>query len=775
MRLLQTPLFLILFSALLAGLTWLGMQPPQAVPETAPKTQFSAVRALNLLRELNPDNLPHPAGSQQNHLQRDRILGQLGQLGLSAEVQSLEHCKAAFGVCSPLDNIIARLPGSGEKPALMLTAHYDSVDAGMGAGDDGSGLSALLEIADMAVRKGGFRHDLVFLITDAEEQGLVGADAFALEHPAFADVGVVINLEARGVTGASSMFESGAGNRSWIRMLAQSLERPVANSISREVYRRMPNDTDFSVYRDLGRSGFNFAFAGGGAVYHSAIDDLQQLDINSLQHHGQNAWALLQVMDQRDLQRVSTEEDAAYIDLFGLKLVHYPASSATGLALVFAVIVLVLIRMGFRRQLSLRQSAWCLLFIVLLLPLLVGLGWLLSWPLGHWPDLNRMGHPYPWLGRGALLLTAALALRLMINSLSQRATTGAVSLVCWLLYAAAAMLASVKLPTASFVYILPLAGFVLGALVDGMFWKRRTQLLFARLFGFAAATYLAFYFLFTLEVVLSFEQAHFQVIPLYLGLVAALPLLVSNLSKPVSSRWSLVLLLAPLLAACVGQQFLPGHTVERPRGMNLVYRAIEGQEASWWQLETSSSDPDRQYVESQGFSEKTLQVPGRGDFPLMAKSADRLSLPAVSVASSSFQPIGPDQADGKSSVHTAQLLLPEQLRQLVIYLPDNLDFTEVRVNGKVALQKDLASQQKIQRRVVALNRPAAGPMQLQVIVPASPATAGPAAAESLRLPARARFELPEELLQTVLQGWPLDAQPQHFGHRAEVHFELVVE
>ena len=205
MNLLQSPLFLLLLATLLAGLTFLGMQPPMAVPETVPKSEFSAERALNLLRELNPDNLPHPAGSQQNHLLRDRILGQLQELGLAVEVQSLQHCKAAFGVCSPLDNIIARLPGSGAKPALMLTAHYDSVDAGMGAGDDGAGLAALLEIAGMAVEQGGFRHDLVFLVTDAEEQGLVGADAFALKHAAFADVGVVVNLEARGITGASSM------------------------------------------------------------------------------------------------------------------------------------------------------------------------------------------------------------------------------------------------------------------------------------------------------------------------------------------------------------------------------------------------------------------------------------------------------------------------------------------------------------------------------------------------------------------------------------------
>lgn len=765
MKLLREPLFLLFLSALLAGLVHLGLQPPKALPASVPQSEFSADRALSTLRALYPDNLPHPAGSAQNLGLRDRIAEHLQDLGLSTEVQSLNHCRVALGLCSPVHNIMARLPGSGQSPALLLMAHYDSVPAGPGMGDDAAGVAALLEIASMALRRGQLNHDLIFLFTDAEELGLLGADAFAAQHSWFKDVGVVINLEGRGASGPSYMFETGKGNRSFIRMLAQSLDRPVANSLTREIYRRMPNDTDFSIFRDRGLSGFNFAFTGGGAVYHSAIDDAQQLDANSLQHHGQNTWALLQVLDQRDLQRIRTADDAVYVDLLGQKLLHYPVSSATGLALVLAVLLLVLIRMAFPLQISFRQVLWSLLFITLLLPLTVALGWLISWPLGRWPDLNLMGHPYPWLGRVGLFFTAALALRLLLNGLSQRATTGSVSLACWLFFAVLAMILSVKLPAASFLGVLPMVGFGLGAAIDGILWKRHTRLLFARLFGFMAAAYLGFYFLFGLEVMLSFEHAHFLIAPLLFPAIAVLPLLVENPGRHSSARWATLLLLLPVLAAGAGQQFIPGHTLDRPRGMNLVYRATDGNEQAWWQLETSGSAPDKRYAKQKGYARQTLQLAGRGSVELMAKPAKTMKWPVVRLLSST------QQVDGQSMVRSLQLEIPAELHQLALFLPDNLDFTSVHVAGVLALQAEVTKTGMAKRRTVVINRPAAGSLLVEIAGPVLPDVSG----KRLDLTVRARYGLSEEELQTELVGWPMDAQPLHHGHRAEIEHPFSVE
>ncbi len=759
MKLLREPFFLLVLSCLLAGLVYLGMQPPKALAASVPANEFSAERALAILLELNRENLPHPAGSKQNQLIRERIQAQLQALDFETQTQNLFHCNKTFGSCSPVDNLIARLPGQSVGPAILLTAHYDSVDAGPGMGDDGAGVAALLEIARMAVLRGGFKHDLIFLFSDAEEQGLIGADAFATQHEWFKDIQVVINLEGRGVTGASNMFETGIGNRAFIRMLAQSLDRPVANSLTREVYRRMPNDTDFSVYRDLGLSGFNFAFTGGAAVYHSAIDDLSELDANSLQHHGQNAWSLLTVLDQRDLQRISTDEDAVYVDLFGHFLVHYPASSSAGLSLVLAVLILVFIRMTFRHQLSLRQSAWTVLFILLLLPLVMGLGWILSWPLGHWPDLNRMGHPYPWAGRIALFLAAVLALRLVLNSLCQRATMGSISLVCWLVFAAIAMILATQLPAASFVGILPMVAFVLGAVLDGFLRKRQTKLLFARLFGFVAAAYLGFYFSYILEIVVSFEHSTLLIAPLVLPLIAVLPLLASNEGRPGEARWITEILLLTIVAICIGQQFIPGHTIDRPRAMNLVYHSVAGQEPVW-QLQSGSSEVDKQYAVRHGFGPQTLVVPGREPQEIVAKPAQVLEFAPVLLKAHS------QQDNGTLLQRKLQFEIPEGLIQLVLFLPDDLKYTSIRVNGVLAKQQKDTKSKADQRRFIALNRPAAGLLSLEINSKSGTAE------KALVIPARARYGLPETVLSEALSGWPLEAQAQHYGHRGEVDFLL---
>ena len=56
------------------------------------------------------------------------------------------------------------------------------------------------------------KNDTVFLFTDGEEVGLLGATAFVKEHPWAKDIGVALNFEARGSSGPSFMFETSDGN-----------------------------------------------------------------------------------------------------------------------------------------------------------------------------------------------------------------------------------------------------------------------------------------------------------------------------------------------------------------------------------------------------------------------------------------------------------------------------------------------------------------------------------------------------------------------------------
>ena len=50
----------------------------------------------------------------------------------------------------------------------------------------------------------------------------------------------------------------------------------------------MPNDTDFSVVKRAKISGIDFAFAGERNHYHTPNDTVENIDLRTIQHHGEN-------------------------------------------------------------------------------------------------------------------------------------------------------------------------------------------------------------------------------------------------------------------------------------------------------------------------------------------------------------------------------------------------------------------------------------------------------------------------------------------------------
>ena len=159
-------------------------------------------------------------------------------------------------------NIVARWRGSGQpgKKTLLLSAHYDSVPRGPGAGDDASGVAAILE--SLRALKAGPppERDVIILINEGEEVGLFGADGLLQEHPWAKDVGVVLNFDARGNSGPSYMFETSEGNGWLIEQLARALPHPMATSMTVDVYRLMPNDTDLTIYKQTRHAGPELRF-----------------------------------------------------------------------------------------------------------------------------------------------------------------------------------------------------------------------------------------------------------------------------------------------------------------------------------------------------------------------------------------------------------------------------------------------------------------------------------------------------------------------------------
>jgi len=277
---------------------------PGIEPKSAPAEAFSAGRAISHLQIIAA--APHPTGSAALDQVRHYITTFLSGLGLQAETQATPT----------VTNILARIGGTNSSKAVLLVAHMDSVVAGPGAGDNSSAVSMLLEVARAITAGTPLKNDIIFLFTDGEETGLQGAKAFVYRHPWAKDVGVVMNFDARGVGGPVLMFQT-SGNNDWvISDFAKSSTRVTATSLLPDLYRLLPNDTDFTVFKGAGYDGLNFAFVNGAMYYHTRFDTLDNVDARSIQLEGDATLALSRHFGIVEIGKTGGGNDT-YFDLFG--------------------------------------------------------------------------------------------------------------------------------------------------------------------------------------------------------------------------------------------------------------------------------------------------------------------------------------------------------------------------------------------------------------------------------------------------------------------------
>ncbi|GAB2611232.1 aminopeptidase [Paractinoplanes abujensis] len=374
---------------ILAGVAGLEtIRPPAARPASAPESEFSAGRAFQQVQAIA--RRPHPVGSPANDEVREHLLTTLRGLGLTPEVQdtvSIEGAGLSAGAggagLARVRNVIAQIPGTSSTGRVFLVAHYDSVQVGPGGNDDAAGTSTILETARALLAGPRPRNDVVLVLTDGEEACLCGAKAFVDQHPLARDGGVVLNIEARGSSGPAIMFETSAGNSGLIGAYAHAA-KPVGTSFAVEIYRLLPNDTDFTPFRESGFAGMNAAYIDGAAVYHAPTDVPAAMNRDSLQHHGANTLAVTRELAGRDLAPLvgSDGGDATYFPVPGL-LVRYPGALVRPLAILALVAVAALAWLARRRRLTggrrlLKAGALTLVPIVVAPLLAQGLWFLLT-------------------------------------------------------------------------------------------------------------------------------------------------------------------------------------------------------------------------------------------------------------------------------------------------------------------------------------------------------------------------------------------------------------
>jgi hypothetical protein len=443
--------------------------PPSAVSASAPAADFSSGRAMTHVQMLAKQ--PHPMGSTEHGVVRDYIFNTLATDGLQPTIQTataVNRKADSMLVAGTTQNVVARLQGTGNTRALLLSAHYDSRPQAFGASDDGAGVAAMLETLRALKSGPPLQNDVIFLFTDGEEDGLLGANAFVDEHPWARDVGVVLNFDARGNSGPSMMFETSQSNGWLIQEFAKAAPYPVANSLSVEVYRLLPNSTDFTVFNSHGLPGLNFAYIDGYPSYHTRLDTAQTFDERSLQHHGSYALALTRQFGGLDL-RQSAQPDRVYFDLLGLFLVHYSKFWVLPLAIFALILFVALVVIGLKfRILTLPGIALGCVALLAATVLVAGIEkllWALIFKLRYAAEFRPPGDTY-FTGLYVIgFAVLAVAITLLVYNLFRKKTSWenltAGALVWWVILM---LLVSFFLPGASYLLTWPLifssAGFI---------------------------------------------------------------------------------------------------------------------------------------------------------------------------------------------------------------------------------------------------------------------------------------------------------------------------
>ncbi|TBV28175.1 peptidase M28 [Meridianimaribacter sp. CL38] len=346
---------IIAFLLIIIAIYWSfsALMPNKISQLDADDNTFSTQRALVHLKEIS--KAPHYVGSPEHENVRNYIVKELEKLGLETQVQDGYSYNKKWGSLTKPKNILARLKGTDNSKALMLLTHYDSnPHSSIGSSDAGSGVVTILEGLRAYLHEGKQpKNDIIILISDAEELGLNGAELFVNNHAWAKDVGLVLNFEARGSGGPSYMLiETNGGNQNMVKGFIEANPKyPVANSLAYSVYKKLPNDTDLTIFREDGDiEGFNFAFIDDHFDYHTALDNYERLDRETLEHQGSYLMPLLHYFSDTNLNNLKSDVDDVYFNVPLFKTVSYPNTWIFPMLIIAIVLFIALVFYGIKKR-----------------------------------------------------------------------------------------------------------------------------------------------------------------------------------------------------------------------------------------------------------------------------------------------------------------------------------------------------------------------------------------------------------------------------------------
>ncbi|HTZ99266.1 MAG TPA: M28 family peptidase [Candidatus Aquilonibacter sp.] len=706
-----------------------------------------------MLHRILAADAPHPIGTAADDAVRDRIVAELTKLGYQPQIQTAFAC-SDLGICATVNNVLARLDGTDTSngDAVLLAAHYDSVGAGPGDSDDGVGVAAVIEIARALKSMPAPRHSVIFLLDEGEEAGLLGAHAFVDSHPWGKEVRAAVNLDARGTSGPSLMFETGSANEWAVRLYAQHAARPAASSIFYTVYEELPNDTDFTVFKAAGYQGLNFAFVGDEVHYHTPLDNSANVAPASLQHQGENALPAVAAFANADLSQFAPREDV-FFDLFGRVMIRWPAKRTllfAALAALFMVFEIAwLIR---RKRITLRDFlvgffGWLVtISVISALAIILRQGLLFA---GSTP-VNWIAHPLPFetaswlLGFTVVVANGAFFVR--------RVGFWGMWSGVWAWWTLLAVVIAWREPGLSYALLVPTAIAALAALPAVLLPdERRLASSLAAILPLAAAALVGFG-----PASLLYDALGNRGLPI---IAVAVGLLLTPLAPlcadlvEVGGLRAFAFLWIPILAGAlvtVAAVVLPPYSSKAPERANIEYwRDADSGKAAW--IVTPASG---HLLEPLRLADPTLRRGTPRAVPWVSGPAFSSDAPGIDASAPTFTILQSSQANGRQ---TYQALLRSERGAPVaaVFFPGDADVEDARVGGQALPPEDPRIRQYFNGwAMYRCDSMPAGGVEIDFSLPVGRPVEVSVADESYGLPADGDF---------LLKARPLKATPSQDG------------
>lgn len=677
--------------AIAVALGLYGLKPPAAAGLSAPATEFSATRAMKHVQTIA--KTPRPVGSDEHNAAREYIVNELRALGVEPEVQEALAVgrRPTLANVANVRNVVGVLKGTGNSKSVLLASHYDSVARGPGAGDDGAAVAAMLETLRALKSSAPLQNDVIFLFTDAEEAGLLGARAF-LKHPLAKNVGLALNLDARGSSGPAMMYETSEGNGWLINEFGKAAPNPVASSLFYDLYKLMPNDTDMTMFKAVKIPGLNFAFIGDYLNYHSTFDTVDRLDQNTLQHQGASTLALTRHFGNLDLRQTQATSDATYFDVLGTVLISYSRFWNVVLTvlvtILFVAVLVVGLKKGELRIVKVALGAVAFLLSAVVVVAAITFLWRLIRTVHAGYQVLPEEHTYNshlyLIGFASLALALTTVIYTFYLKFISMPNLAMGALLWWVILA---ILSWRFFPGGNYLLVWPLL-FSLGALAFWFVAKQRPVGNQVALSLCAAPGIV----LLTPLIYLTFIGLGWSLITgVIAAILLALSLLVPNLCLMLKANRYVVPGVALLVAIgfLVAGSVTAGFDKQRPKPNVVFYGLNADTGAARWM----STDPRPDEWTSQFFSKSSGDNVKADYLPFQNERVLAGEAPVVQLAAPTLK-ITSDTNDGSLRTITMRIASARQAPTIVAYVNPGVEIADASINGSTAKLPGVSSSER---------------------------------------------------------------------------------